>query len=126
MPRSRSEAEALERLRERLQATQQAATKLADEAAAERDAARAGDDRPPLAGWDVPRRAEDANSEIEALIALLQTLRDVLPPELRAQLAELVRALLVFVRAVLDWSIERLALEDRRGDDPDVEDIPIG
>ena len=126
MPRSRSEAEALERLRERLQATQQAATRLADEATAERDAARAGDDRPPLAGWDVPRHAEDAHSEIEALIALLGTLRDVLPPELRAQLAELVRALLVFVRAVLDWSIERLALDERRGDEPDVEDIPIG
>ena len=126
MPRSRSEAEALERLRERLQATQQAATRLADEAAAERDAARAGDDRPPLAGWDVPRQAEEAHTEIEALIALLGTLRDVLPPELRAQLAELVRALLVFVRAVLDWSIERLALDDRRGDEPDVEDIPIG
>ena len=126
MPRSRSEAEALERLRERLQATQEAASKLAEEAAAERDAARAGEDRPPLAGWDVPRRAEHANAEIEGLISLLGTLRDVLPPELRAQLAELVRALLVFVRAVLDWSIERLALDERRGDDPDVEDIPIG
>lgn len=128
MPRSRSEAEALERLRERLQATQQAATRLADEAAAERDAARAGDDRPPLAGWDVPRRAQDAHTELEALVSLLGTLRDVLPPELRAQLAELARALLVFVRAVLEWSIERLALEgqDGRGDEPEVEDIPIG
>ena len=127
MPRSRSEAEALERLRERLQQTQAAASRLAEEAAAERDRARG--DKPPLAGWDVPRRAEEANAEVEALLSLLSTLRDVLPPELRAQLAELARALLVFVRAVLEWAIDRLELEARsassRGDDDGVEDIPI-
>jgi hypothetical protein len=121
MPRSKSEAEALQRLRARLQATQAAAQALADEAAAERSS-----ERPPPAGWDVPGRAEDANAEIEAFLSLLRTLRDVLPPELREQLAELARALLVFVRAVLDFAIERLELaEGGRGDDPDVEDIPI-
>jgi hypothetical protein len=120
MPRSRSEAEALQRLRARLQATQAAAQAMADEAAAEHSG-----ERPPPAGWDVPRRAEEAGGEIDALLALLATLRDVLPPELRQQLAELAKALLVFVRAVLDFAIDRLDLDAGRGDEPDVEDIPI-
>lgn len=120
MARSRSEAEALERLRERLQATQAAAQRLAEEARAATSA-----ERPPPAGWDVPRRADDTNAELEALVSLLATLREVLPPELRAQLAELVKALLVFVRAALDLAIGQLEAPAARGDDRGVEDIPI-
>ena len=108
--------EALDALRERLQATQQAAGRLAEEALRE---------RPPAAGWDVPRHAEDANAEVEALIRVLGMVRDLVPPELRGQLAELARQLLVFVRAVLDWWIERLELEGQRGAAAPVEDIPI-
>ena len=55
---------------------------------------------------------------------MLAMLRDLVPPELRAQLAELVRQLLIFVRAVLDWWIERVE-RGPRGDEPRVEDIPI-
>ena len=116
--RSRSNPEALQALRERLQATQEAAQRLAD------DAAR---DRPPPAGWDVPHRASEANDELEAAVRLLASLRDVLPPELRTQLADLVRQLLSFVRAVLDWWIERMEAEDAdpaAGEDR-VQDIPI-
>jgi hypothetical protein len=117
---SRTSPEALEALRARLQATQEAAQRLAEEAAS---------DRPPPMGWDVPRRAADAGDELDALISLLATLRDVLPPELRAQLADLVRALLVFVRAVLDWWIGRLETgaapaPEGPGDDG-IQDIPI-
>jgi len=120
MPRSRpsrTTPEALQALRERLQATQEAAQKLAEEAAR---------DKPPPAGWDIPRSAEAANDELDALVTLVATLRDVLPPELRAQLAEVVRQILLFVRAVLDWWIERMEQPPgpRRGRD-DVEDIPI-
>lgn len=117
MPRSRTPPEALDALRDRLRATQEAALKLADEASA-------GSRGVPPAGWDVPGRADEANAELEALVRLLSMLREVVPPELRAQLAELVRQLLVFVRAVLDWWIERTA-EGPRGDEPPVEDIPI-
>ena len=122
MPRSKSEAEALERLRERLQATQEAASRLADEARA-----AAGGSKPPPSGWDVPGRADDTNAELEALVSMLGTLREALPPELRAQLAELVRALLVFVRAVLDFAIGQLEAPPRppRSDDDGVQDIPI-
>lgn len=124
MPRSKSEAEALERLRERLAATQDAAQKLAEEA---RAAAGGSSERPPAAGWDVPRGADEANAELEALISLLGTLREVLPPELRAQLADLVKALLVFVRAALDFAIGQLELASTSssGEEPEVEDIPI-
>ncbi|MBW3653504.1 MAG: sigma-70 family RNA polymerase sigma factor, partial [Actinobacteria bacterium] len=93
--------------------SQEAAQKLADEAAS------ASASRVPPAGWDVPGRADDANAELEALVRMLAMLRDLVPPELRAQLAELVRHLLLFVRAVLDWWIERMA-ERPRGDEPPV------
>jgi hypothetical protein len=144
MPRSRpsrTTPEALQALRERLQATQEAAQRLAEEAAEEARARAAGgpegsagpadpgdrrEGRPPPAGWDVPRRAGDAHAEIDALLALLAQLRDLLPPELRAQLAELARQILVFVRAVLDWWIERMdGGVARGGGRDDVEDIPI-
>jgi hypothetical protein len=114
--RSRTPPEALDALRDRLRATQEAAQRLAEEAAA--------DPRVPPAGWDVPGRADDANAELEALVRIVGMLREVIPPELRAQLAELIRQLLVFVRAVLDWWIERVE-PGPRGDDPPVEDIPI-
>ena len=107
--------EALRELRARLQATQEAAQRLAEEATRT---------KPPPNGWDVPRRASDAGDELDAVVRMLTTLRDVLPDELRAQLAELVRQLLVFVRAVLDWWIERIE-PGPRGDEPRVEDIPI-
>ena len=122
MPRqrpSRTTPEALQALRERLQATQEAAQQLAD------DAAR---DKPPAAGWDVPHSAGRANDEIEQLIAVVAWVRDLLPPELRAQLAEIVKQILVFVRAVLDWWIDRVEREAssaRSGSRDDVEDIPI-
>jgi hypothetical protein len=112
--------ERLEQLRERLKATQEAAARLAEEAARARD-------RVPPSGWDVPRRADEANEELEALLRLLGMLRDTLPPELRRQLAELARQILVFVRAVLDWWIDRLGDEDRPpGRSTEVEDIPLG
>lgn len=120
VPSQPSDAERLEALRERLQATQEAAARLAAEAAADRD-------RVPPNGWDVPRRADEANEELDALVRLLASLRDALPPDLRAQLAELARQLLVFVRALLDWWIDRLADEPRpRPPTVEVEDIPLG
>jgi hypothetical protein len=126
MPRSRpsrTTPEALAALRERLQATQAAAARLAEDAAGEWTG-----ERPPPAGWDVPRSASQANDELDALVALINGLRDVLPPELRQQLAELVKQILLFVRAVLDWWIDRVEQESQgsgAGGRDDVEDIPI-
>ncbi len=85
----------------------------------------------PPNGWDVPGRAEEAHAELDAFVRLLAGLRDVLPPELRAQLADLARQLLLLVRALVETWIARLDARDGRGAaapapaaEP-VEDIPI-
>jgi hypothetical protein len=56
-------------------------------------------------------------------MAALQSLRDLVPPELQRRLAEAVRELLVAIRALLDWYIERLEREQTTASD--AEDIPI-
>ena len=50
-------------------------------------------------------------------------LKGTLPPELARQLADALRELLLALRAILDYSIERL--ETARPEEPQVEDIPI-
>jgi hypothetical protein len=87
----------------------------------------------PERGWDVPAgdKPPDAPSELQAVVALLGGLKDVIPTELSAQLAEAVRELLVAVRALIDWYLTRLEQLPREGStgaaaDDRVEDIPIG
>jgi hypothetical protein len=57
------------------------------------------------------------------LVAPLQSLRDLVPPELQRRLAEAVRELLLAIRALLDWYIERLDSQHATGSE--AEDIPI-
>jgi hypothetical protein len=54
---------------------------------------------------------------------MLGSLRELVPPELQQQVTDLIRQVLLLVRAMLDLVIERL--EPGRGGEPDVEDIPI-
>jgi hypothetical protein len=61
--------------------------------------------------------------DFNALLALLDAAKGVIPPELLRQLADALRELLVAIRAVLDYSIERLDNTSRTP--PAVEDIPI-
>jgi len=56
-------------------------------------------------------------------VALLDAARGLFPPELRAQLNELIRELLLLLRALIDWYIERL--EGTRSGPVEVQDIPI-
>src|SRR3954452_369144 len=108
-------ADPLADLRERLRATQEAAARLADDPP-----------RVPSQGWATPPRAgggADDDDDLAALVALVQTLRDLVPPELQQQVTELIRQVLVLLRALLDRWIERL--EPGRGAEPAVEDIPI-
>jgi hypothetical protein len=108
-------------LRRRIRATQEAAERLAGEAA---DAARAaGEGRVPPAGWATPSERDAQRDELQALAALLATLRDLVPPELQAQVTEVIRQVLLLIRALIDWWIERI--EGERGAEPEVEDIPI-
>jgi hypothetical protein len=93
----------LTELRERVQAAQTAAERLAGEARE----------------W--PRR--EAADELDALVALLRTLRELVPPELQQQVTEVMRQVLLLLRAIIDFWVDRL--EAPRGDAVEVEDIPV-
>jgi hypothetical protein len=106
-------------LRDRLRATHEAAARLAGDAP-----------RIPRQGWASPGSgAEGApadpglSAELQQLVTAIASLRELVPPELQQQVTELIRQVLVLVRAILDRWIERL--EPGRGGEPDVEDIPI-
>jgi hypothetical protein len=99
----------------------EAAERLVQEAhrRAEEAAAQAAADVPPN-GWAGPAGAPP---DLNAIFNLLETLKGTLPPELARQLADALRELLNALRAVLDYSIERL--DTTRPPAPEVEDIPI-
>jgi hypothetical protein len=131
----------LDTLRHRIRSTQDAVERLADEAAhAAQEAAAAGGGerpadepgpresragRPPRNGYAVPggAAADQSTRELQALVALLEVVRGLIPRELAEQLTELVRELLLLVRALIDWYLDRLEL--RRKTPVEVEDIPI-
>jgi hypothetical protein len=131
----------LDALRHRIRSTQDAVERLADEAShAAREAAAAsgaepprgeseprepGAGRPPRNGYAVPGGAagDQSTRELQALVALLDVVRGLIPRELADQLTELVRELLLLVRALIDWYLDRLEL--RRKTPVEVEDIPI-
>jgi hypothetical protein len=60
--------------------------------------------------------------DLSALIALIDGLRRAVPPELRDQFVALQRELLLTVRSLIDWYLERLDAPKREAQ---VEDIPI-
>lgn len=119
----------LEELRQRIQATQDAAERLAREASDARETHRAGGEPPE--GWRTEADHEARTGELHALVTLLDSLRGLIPAELQAQLTEVVRQVLLLVRALIDWLVERLDVGKGTGgrtagvDGPDVQDIPI-
>jgi hypothetical protein len=76
----------------------------------------------PPRGWDSARPASSPFPDLSGLLSLVEGARSALPPELSRPLADALRELLVALRAVLDYSIERL---DRARPETEVEDIPI-
>jgi hypothetical protein len=126
------ETDPLDRLRDQLDRTHDAARKLADEATAAARS-RAGDgsgggasagDVPPR-GWAAPEAEDDAPepSELAQLLASLEALRAAVPPELAERLVSVVREFLLALRALVDYALGRL--EARRKAEATVEDIPI-
>lgn len=111
-------------LRARIRSTADAAERLSFEAAA-------GASDAPEDGPDPARRAraaDEATREAQALVALVALLRDLLPDELRQQVTDLVRQVLMLVRAVIDWYLLRLApgeAGERPPAGPAVQDIPL-
>ena len=62
------------------------------------------------------------NLDFRPLFTLLDALRRGLPRELEEQFTALIREVLLTLRALIDWYLERL---ERRPAEPRVEDIPI-
>jgi hypothetical protein len=121
-----SEEETLRRLQERLDRASGAAERLIAEAATESAARAAGAfRRPPPAGWQAPRgeEADGHGGDLDLLVQLLESLRDLIPSELQQRLADAVRELLLAVRALINWYLERL--ERHREEPAEVQDIPI-
>lgn len=92
--------------------------------ATERARQMAGD--VPPRGYDQPRARHDLPPfpDLSALSGLAELARSSLPPDLQRQLQQALRELLLALRAVLDYSIDRL----EPGPEPPsatVEDIPI-
>jgi hypothetical protein len=88
--------------------------------------AREGSADVPPHGFAVPQGEPATGSafpDLSALAGLLELARGSLPPELSRQLAQALRELLIALRAVLDYSIERL--EPGEPVAVQVEDIPI-
>jgi hypothetical protein len=93
----------LAELRERVHAAQAAAERLAGEAR------------------EVPRH--DTRDELDVLVALLRALRELVPAELQQQVSEVIRQVLLLLRAVIDYWVDRL--DAPRPAEVEVQDIPI-
>ena len=111
----------LGRLEQRLDRASEAAERLIAEAAA------AAIRRPPPAGWQPPDPDPPAGppgrGELELLLEAILSLRDRIPPELQRRLGEALRDLLLALRALIDWYLERGERRPRR--QADVQNIPI-
>ena len=98
----------LTELRERVQAAQAAAERLAGDA---RTHAR-----------ELPH---DTRDELDSLVGLLRALRELVPPELQQQVSDVIRQILLLLRAVIDFWVERLEAPSRPNGEVEVQDIPV-
>ena len=111
--------DALRRIEQRLTSASNAAERLIAEAA------RTGErGKPPPAGWQSPAGDEGGGGELGSLVQAIQAVRELIPPDVLERLAAALKELLLAIRALIDWYLERL--ERRRAAEPAaVEDIPI-
>ena len=109
-----STPDALRDLQDRLDRASAAAERLISEAA-----------KPPPAGWQTSEAGEETadGRELELLAQLIRSVRELLPAELERRLAEALRELLLALRALIDFYLERL--ERRELPDEEARDIPI-
>jgi hypothetical protein len=124
-PGREHERDALAQVREHLDEAHAAADRLVREAHRQaEEAARAAAAGVPPRGWEPPRsEARPTLPDLAPLLALVDAARQSVPPEITRQLVEALRALLLALRALIDWYLERL---DAAPEAPAaVEDIPI-
>jgi hypothetical protein len=87
------------------------------------EAARRAGAEVPRRGWQARGEDEPPRRELELLTGLIESARELMPEELQRRLAEALRELLLALRALIDWCLERA---ERHGSEPpEVEDIPI-
>jgi hypothetical protein len=135
-PEPGSPEEALRRLEQRLDQASEAAERLMAQAAAQAavraaEIAGAGDPvepsgpaTPPPAGWQIPDdESTRAAPELDPLVALVQAFRELIPPDLQRRLIAALRELLLALRALIDWYLERIERRSEQG--VEVQDIPI-
>ena len=113
--------DALAGIRARVDDAYMAADRIVREA---EEAARSLAGSVPRHGWSAGVRADgDPFPDLRPLLAIVESARGLVPPELVERLAGALRELLLALRALLDWWIERM--ERRPEAEPQVEDIPI-
>ena len=80
------------------------------------EAARTAAGKPPPAGLAAGRTPSDERrgSELDVLIQAFQSLRELIPPEVLQRLADGAKELLLAIRALIDWYLERV--ERRRAE----------
>ena len=118
-------------LRARLEETRRAAEQLAGEVedAREQERAANGADAPPAArrcGDPPPGGAdgrEELRDDVAAMAQMVAALVELVPDELREQVYEILRQILLLLRALIDWLVDRLP--QVRGSELVVEDIPV-
>src|SRR4051812_35658448 len=118
-----SDADDVSDLRGHIDAAHQAADRLVREAQARAEQADAAYrerlGHVPPRGWDVPHEAKASashpSSELQVVVSMLSALREAIPSELSQQLAEAVRELLLAVRALIDWYLDRIERLPRPG-----------
>ncbi|MEN3281732.1 MAG: hypothetical protein V7607_2872 [Solirubrobacteraceae bacterium] len=98
----------LTELRDRVHAVQAAAERLAGDA---RSHAR-----------ELPH---DTRDELDALVGLLRALRELVPPELQQHVSDVIRQVLLLLRAAIDFWVERLEAPPGAGGGVEVQDIPV-
>jgi hypothetical protein len=118
--RSDPAPDALRRLEERLDRASRAAERLIAEA---RGGAAAAGPKPPAAGWQAPRSDTADHSELELLAQLIQSLRELVPDDLQRRLSEALKEVLLALRALIDFYLERLERRDAAA--AEMKDIPI-
>lgn len=119
--RSDPAPDALRRLEERLDRASRAAERLIAEARGQ-GAAAAGR-KPPAAGWQAPRSETADRGELELLAQLIQSVRELVPDDLQRRLSEALKEVLLALRALIDFYLERLERRDAAA--AEMKDIPI-
>lgn len=121
MPEPARSGDPLAELRERLEATREEAARLAGDAAAAAGAEERGEEPP--RGWRTAEERQALRDDLQALLATVGQIADLIPADVREHLVEVLRQILLLLRAVIDWLVERLAPAPGAG--PLVRDIPV-